>query len=204
MGVLAHFDVGGLAARHGLLHFVETGTGRGDGLAHAARFGFRTLRSCESVPALATAAVSAFASDRRVTIHVGNSLEFLRFVLCEDIPADEPVLFWLDAHFPGADYGIGTYGSEPDENVRLPLPSELAEIAARRPQARDVILVDDLRIWQDGPYGSGNLPANVRPWCPKARDSSFFLRLMGAEYDVKFDYGDEGYVVLTPREASGG
>jgi hypothetical protein len=203
MGTLAHFDVGALAARYGLVHFVETGTGQGASLAHAARFGFRTLRSCEAMSDLACAAQEAFRSDKRVTVYPFNSHDFLDLI-CADTPTDESILFWLDAHFPGADYGLKPYGGEADEALRLPLPRELVIIAARRPQARDVILVDDLRIWQDGPYGSGNLPANVRPWCPKARDSSFFLRLMGAGYDVKFDYGDEGYVVLTPREASGG
>jgi hypothetical protein len=200
MGTLAHFDVGALMARYGLLHFVETGTGRGEGLAHAARFGFRTLRSCESVPVLAQAAQEAFASDSRVSVYSGHSRNFLDHV-CADTPIGEPILFWLDAHFPGADYGLAGYGAEPDENMRLPLPQELVTIAAKRPQARDVILIDDLRIWQDGPFGSGNLPPNVRPWCPKMRDSSFFLRLMGAEYGVKFDFADEGYVTLTPKEA---
>ena len=198
MGSLAHFDVGGLMARYGLVHFVETGTGRGVSLAHASRFGFRTLRSCESVPALCRDAQEAFHSDRRVTVYPSNSRDFLDRV-CADTPDDEPVLFWLDAHFPGADYGLFGYGDEPDEALRLPLPQELEVIKNRRPQGRDVILVDDLRIWTDGPFSSGNLPANVRPWCPKSRSADLFARILGATHTVRFDYADEGYTILTPK-----
>ena len=198
MGVLAHFDVGALAARHGLLHFVETGTGRGDGLAHAARFAFRTLRSCESVFDLACAAQDLFRPDRRVTVYPSNSRDFLDRV-CADTPDNEPILFWLDAHFPGADYALAGYGGEPDEAVRLPLPQELEIIKNSRPAGCDVVLCDDLRIWQDGPYASGNLPANVRPWCPKVRDAGLFAAILGRTHTVRFDYADEGYTILTPK-----
>lgn len=198
MGLLAHFDVGALVARHGLLHFVETGVGRGQGLAHACRFPFRTLRSCDVEPSLAAAAASAFAADDRVTVYAGPSPEFLRR-LCNAIPADEPVLFWLDAHFPGADYGLAGYGAHADETVRLPLPAELAAIASGRPAGRDVVLVDDLRVWIDGAFGSGNLPASVRPFCPKRRDASFFEAAFGATHMVAFDWADEGYVTVMPR-----
>ena len=203
MGALAHFDVGSLMARYGLLHFVEAGTGRGEGLAHAARFAFRTLRSCEVLPALAEAAAEAFAADRRVTVFRNDSAAFLR-VACTVVPQDEPILFWLDAHFPGADYGLASYGAEPDEAARLPLPYELEAIRDLRPAGTDIILCDDLRVWVDGPYGSGNLPADVRPWCPKERGAGFFARTMGATHEVRFDFAGEGYAVLMPKETADG
>lgn len=199
MGILAHFDVGSLIARYGLLHFVETGTGRGEGLAHAARFGFRTLRSCETMPVLAHAAVDMFFADDRVVVEAGDSVAFLRAV-CAQIPLDEPVLFWLDAHFPGADYGLASYGDEVDVRRRLPLSAELATIAAERSWGRDVVLCDDLRVFVDGPFGHGNLPAAVRPFCPPERDAGFFARVLGTTHDVRFDFADEGYVAIVPEE----
>ncbi|HXS23837.1 MAG TPA: hypothetical protein VN719_06395 [Gemmatimonadales bacterium] len=199
MGNLAHFDLTALIERHGLHHFVETGTGQGQGLLHAARFNFRTLRSCDIEPSLAHTVSRHIASDSRISVVTEQSPVFLRWA-CRLLPRDEPILFWLDAHFPGADYGIRGYGGEPDEGTRLPLPQELALIANLRPEGRDVILIDDLRIWLDAPFASGNLPADVRPFCPRKRDASFFAEKLGATHDVSFDYANEGYVTALPKE----
>jgi len=199
MGALTHFDLNALIARHSVLHFVETGTGTGEGLGHAVRFHFRTLRSCDVMSMLADRVGVTFVSDRRVTVLAQDSASFLHDT-CVLIPDDEPILFWLDAHFPGADYGLHGYGDEADDARRLPLLTELEMIAENRPVGKDVILVDDLRIWVDGAFSSGNLPANVRPFCPRSRDASFFGRVFGATHDVRFDYDNEGYVALTPKE----
>lgn len=200
MGALAHFDLPALIAKYGVLHFVETGTGKGEGLAHAVRFRFSTLRSCDILSVLADSVAVIFRSDHRVMVQAQESASFLHDV-CVLIPEDEPILFWLDAHFPGADYGMHDYGYATDDARRLPLLTELAMIIENRPAGKDVVLVDDLRIWVDGAFGSGNLPATVRPFCPRQRDASFFGRVFGATHDVRFDYAQEGYVVLTPKEA---
>ena len=198
MGTLARFDLNKLIEQYGTLHFVETGTGSGDGIAHAMRFGFRTLWSCESVPQLAAATSAAFEIDNRVRIINAKSVDFLLDV-CASIPVDEPILFWLDAHFPGADYGLATHGAEQDPAIRLPLRSELEVIIKQRTAGRDVLLADDLRIWIDAAFGSGNLPASVRPFCPRERDASFFADMLGSTHEVKFDFTNEGYVIVTPR-----
>jgi hypothetical protein len=199
MGSLARFDLPKLMHFYGIKHFVETGTGHGQSLALAARLPFKTLRSCEIEPTLANAATAAFFTDDRIKISCDISLVFLDDV-CRDTPQDEPILFWLDAHFPGADYQLRGYGSEPDDLVRLPLPAEIEAIVTQRPQCKDVILVDDLRIWIDGPFTSGNLPANVRPYCPQDRNGDFFTTLTEGKYLTNFQYQDEGYVTILPKE----
>lgn len=199
MGAVSRFDLESIIARHRIVHFVETGTGRGEGLAYAARFSFRSLRSCESVPALAHAAQQAFASDERVSVFEGRSVDFLDRA-CREIPPEEPILFWLDAHFPGADYGLAGYGAESDSAVRLPLLEELRTIRGLRPAIGDVLLVDDLRIWIDGPFGHGNLPADVRGFCPKERDASFFMDIFHDTHRIDFFWDREGYVSILPRE----
>ena len=199
MGALSRFDLARMSTQYGLLHFVETGTGIGQSLAYACRFGFRTLWSCEIEASLAFRAVAVFAQDRRVTIWERESQNFLEHT-CRVIPDDEPVLFWLDAHFPGADYGIRGYGAEKNEAIRLPLPSELEIIARYRPDGRDVILCDDLRVWIDAPFASGNLPESVRPFCPRERSAEMFERVLGTTHTVTLRYEDEGYVMLTPNK----
>lgn len=202
VGSLARHDVGSLMRRHGCVGFVETGTGAGDGLAAASLHPFAWLRSCEKVPALADRARERFAADSRVAVLCMNSLGFLSLVLDAKRRCDEPILFWLDAHFPGADYGLAAYGDEANESVRLPLWSELEAIRLMRPGARDVVLIDDLRVYEEGPFGAGPLPADVRPACPVSRSAGFVDDMFSRTHLVRRDYSDEGYLLLTPRVAA--
>ena len=201
MGTLARFDLAALQNQYGLRYFVETGTGRGDSLAVAAALnpGFDALLSCEIEASLVTAAKARFLDDPRITIHPKASAVFLDRV-CRLLPRDQPALFWLDAHFPGADYGLHGYGDEADDAVRLPLAEELRAITRHRPDGKDVVIVDDLRIYQDGPFQHGNLPAEVRAVCPKARGVTFVKSVMGDTHEMKLLYEHEGYILLTPNE----
>jgi hypothetical protein len=201
MGTVARFDLKTLAARYGVLHFVETGTGRGDGLAHAAASGvmWLSLRTCDTEPALCEAAADRFRNDPRIHVAEGRSAPFLRKV-CEDIPQTQPILFWLDAHFPGADEGIRSWDAEKAETIRLPLAHEMAIISGYRRNGSDMILCDDMRIYVDGAYGHGNLPANLRALCPRDRNLDF-IRESGllATHDFTGLWDHEGYMVLSPK-----
>jgi hypothetical protein len=202
MGHLRHFDLARVCREHGCRHFVETGTGSGDGLAYAAGLPFETLDSIEIHADIAAAAKRRFEADGRIRIRLGNSTELLPIILAELI-ADEPVLFWLDAHFPGADLGFAAYDAEPDVDVRLPLERELEIIAALRPGASDVILIDDLRIYEEGPFKNGNIPDWAQTLPPELRHLQFVERLFAATHETRRDYADEGYLVLVPdRPAS--
>jgi hypothetical protein len=202
MGQLRHFGLNQLADRFGLNVFVETGTGTGDSLAYAAScFAFDTLYSCEIDLTLADRAVSRFALDSRVHVHPLPSTAFLS-VLLPALPA-ETALFWLDAHFPGADYGMAPYADPTiSAAVRLPLQDELNLIHRLRPDhaARDVILIDDARIWVDMDFGSGQLPDHLRPLCPANRHIDFITDLFADTHRMRVDISHEGYIVLTPRE----
>jgi hypothetical protein len=199
MGSIAHFDINRLRHDWKLRHFVETGTGRGDSLAHAAKFGFDSLRSCEVDTDLRQQASLRFEKDPRVQVFSDVSSRFVYWA-CRMLPADQPIMFWLDAHFPGADYQIRSYGAETEDHVRLPLQKELDIIANFRPLSRDVVLVDDLRIYLDGPFQHGNLPPDVRPHCPTERGIGFISEIVGETHDIALSYDHEGYVLLTPKK----
>jgi hypothetical protein len=164
MGSLTRHDIAKLKRDYGLRHFVETGTGIGGGLAAAGMHGFETLRSCEIDTALCMTTYSMYQNAINpdlVRLYNCTSLEFLAR---DDVPPDDrPALFWLDAHFPGADYAGRAFDAEPDTKVRIPLEDELGLIRCRRPSGCDVIICDDARIYVDAPFQQGNLPANVRP-----------------------------------------
>ena len=199
MGSVARLEIPNFMAEYSLKHFVETGTGRGDSLAHVQTLPFQRLLSCEIEAALHQHSVARFAKDNRIDIWHAASAVFLEHVCTQELPPDEPALFFLDAHFPGADYGLRNYGAEQDESLRLPLHHELDIIQRYRLRGADVILVDDLRLYTDGPFVNGNLPANVRDAGPSNRSAQFIRDIFADTHDTTFLYADEGYALIRPK-----
>jgi hypothetical protein len=111
-----------------------------------------------------------------------------------------PALFWLDAHFPGAHTGA-TYDAEKDAGRRLPLEAEIEAIARARLRsgARDVLLIDDARIYQPGPYAGGDLPADWPPLAGIKRSLDFVRDLYRRTHGIVVDYADQGYVMVVPK-----
>lgn len=197
MGTLAHYNLRGIAHALGLRHFVETGTAQGDGLAYAAAVPeFETLHSIEIEPKLAAAARARFAYDRRIKIWQGDSRKVIHKLLRE-LP-EEPCLWWLDAHFPGAHSGAD-YAAEADVHKRLPLTEEIAAIRAARGDLRDALLLDDARIYQPGPYGAGDLPSDWPPLAGVERSLDFVRNAYSETHGVVVDYSDQGYVIVWPK-----
>jgi hypothetical protein len=193
VGLLRRFDLAPLIERHELEVFVETGTGGGDSLDWAASFGFDTLYSCEIEPILAVGAIARFAAEPRALIVRADSAAFLSMVMRPELP---PALVWLDAHFPGADFGLRDYQADGiPEDIRLPLRREL-DILARRP-GRDVILIDDLRLIESGDYESGPLPPEFPQ--PAARGADWIRQLFAATHEARSVARDTGYLMLTPK-----
>jgi hypothetical protein len=197
MGSLAHFSLAAIAEVHGLRSFVETGTGDGTGVAQALAAGFPTIYSIELVPALAAAARARFAGEPRVTIEEGDSAECLE-ALVPRLPSG-PAFFWLDAHFPGADYRLGGYADEGDAGRRLPLEREVAVLARLRAGCGDVLVIDDARIYQPGPYAAGDLPADWPALAGVTRSLDFVRAAFGRTHGVVVDYADQGYVMVVPH-----
>jgi len=197
MGTLAHFPLAAMARLHSIQHFVETGTAQGDGLAIAAQVKeLKSLHSIEIIPELAASAKARFASDKRIKVWQGNSVDVMEKIL-NKLPAD-PCLFWLDAHFPGAHTGAD-YAAEEDAHKRLPLVDEVELIANVRVGIRDILLIDDARIYQPGPYGDGDLPADWPPLKGVDRSLDFVRQAFSATHGVVVDYADQGYVMVVPR-----
>ena len=135
-------------------NFVETGTG----IAEVVRAvhdvdSSLTIHTIEVVPEIYDQNKIKFSYLKSVNWHLGQSAE----VLGEVVPTLEGnTLFWMDAHFPGADFGLSSYGDEKDMDKRLPLKRELESIVQSRDVSHDVFVIDDLRIYEDGPFETGN------------------------------------------------
>ena len=76
------------------------------------------------------------------------STEGLKYV-CSLLPKDESVLFFLDAHFPGADFHKMTYEESMTEfkNQSFPLAEEIKSIKDNRDITNDYFIVDDWKLY---------------------------------------------------------
>lgn len=201
MGSLRTFNLAPMMEAFGCRYLFETGTSSGDGVAYAQHFAFDEIWSVEIVPELAERAKARFAAVDRIHILNEPSTSALARVL-PGLPPSRSVIFWLDAHFPGADDGLATYKAEQDDDRRLPLQRELEMIAALRPASRDVIIIDDLRIYEDGEWEQGPLPEIASTLPPERRNIDFITSSRWAStHQIERSARHTGYLLLTPKVA---
>ena len=109
------------------------------------------------------------------------------------------ILFFFDAHFPGEgdkQAFKGYLAAEPAE-LKLPLEEELKLIRELRGDCADVIVIDDLRIYENGPFESGNMPDWAETLDPEEKSIDFVLDLFPGRRLIR-DYRDEGYLLILP------
>ena len=174
-------------------NFVETGTG----IAEVVRAvhdvdSSLNIHTIEVVPEIYDQNKIKFSYLTSVNWHLGQSAE----VLGEVVPTLEGnTLFWMDAHFPGADFGLSSYGDEKDMDKRLPLKKELETIVAGRDVSNDVIVIDDLRIYEDGPFETGNWDERTK----YGGDGIGFIEEMFEKtHYIGRSYNAQGSVILFP------
>ena len=194
MGELRFFKVQDVIQRFNTRAFVETGTGYGFSLYFASCFPFQQLHSIDILEDEVKRLRPAFEVDRRVQLHAGKSPDVLRQLLPT---ISENILFWLDAHYPGAHHGA-PFDAEKDERTRLPLEDELNVIKELRGGFRDVILIDDLRIYEEDRFEWGNL-RNFNLQHTGKFDSKFLYSTFEATHSSQRLLNHTGYVVLLPK-----
>ncbi len=203
MGTIARFDLGEIIKNTNVKAFVETGTLHGDGVKHALKYPFDQIHSIEIDEELSDKCANIFKDDINVTIHLGHSGDVLPTLL-DSIKCN--CLFWLDAHFPGADCGKARYDAEQDYDIRLPLESEIKAISERVGTYNDVLICDDAWVYEDGQFEWGtfndhaarhNHGVTREQLCGK--DMSFLYDRFGDTHTFKKVTRDQGYVVVLPK-----
>ena len=180
MGVLSDFNLDRLITQYGCRNFVETGTGIGQGVEFATGCAFERIASIEIIHKLALDVAIRFAKNHTVTIINAKSARGLKEAL-DEMPPDQPILFWLDARFPGADYGLKPYDAERDETLRLPLESEIRTLAGLRDLGRDLFLINELRLYEDADYEDGPVSLDRLPSAGN-RHLRFIDEILGATH----------------------
>lgn len=194
MGHIDRFDIKSFVNDYGVNYFVETGTGLGVSLEYVLQFEFSRIFSIEIVKELYDKAKEKFKNNNCTLIN-DNSKDGLTHIL-NNIEKGG-ILFWLDAHFPGADFGLTSYDSTTDGETRIPLESELRAIVNVRDVSGDVFVIDDLRIYEDNNYSGGN-------WSDRRRlggdGIGFIYELFDETHNIERDLRDQGYIILTPKK----
>lgn len=208
MGALYRFDISSLIEGYGIKNFVETGTLHGDAVELVDSLGLvDEIHSIELLDKLHKECVDRFEGRDHIKIHKGLSVEVLEEILPK---IEGNTLFWLDAHFPGADIGEESY-IQPDKEDRevIPLESELEVISRLRGgKYNDVIIADDLWLYEDGEYlcPAVTLDNHMKLYSKGETkeeigkpNANFLEDLFDGTHEITRSNMDQGYVVMTPR-----
>jgi len=174
-------------------NFVETGTGQAEVVQTVIEADDTlNVHTIEVIPEIYDKNKINFSYLKDVNWHLGTSFDILPEIL-PDLKGT--TLFWMDAHFPGADFGLSSYGDEKDDDKRLPLKKELETIVENRDVSNDVFVIDDLRIYEDGPFGDGN-------WEDREKYGGdgieFIEELFDETHYVVKSYNAQGSILLFP------
>lgn len=215
MGALYAFDLQPFIDKYSLRNYVETGTGIGDGFAHAYKYSFVHMHTIDIDEDLINQAAdriekipvweSGAGFYRNVKFHCGRSSDKMREII-PHLP-EEPTLFFLDAHFPGADFHKLSY----EESLRthmwdaFPLKDELTIIKEMRDGSHDVIIIDDFILYEDGDYDTIREGVTWNyGWLQEElglqTNSQFIYDLFGETHNFTKDTRHQGYLIITPKD----
>jgi len=189
MGVLSDFDLRHLITDFGCRVLVETGSGGGQGVDAAAPLDFQQIFAIEPQHKLALAVALRHAANHKVTVIHAKIAAGLKEALAEIDPT-AAAIFWMDAHQPGAD-------------GRPQLEAQLRLIAAHRDISHDVILIDDLRLYEDAAYDEGPCPEGQKP-SDEYRHLHFLAPLLQDTHDIERSRRRTGYLCAYPHTAAPG
>jgi hypothetical protein len=195
MGELFIHDLKPYIDKYRCTTFVETGTGVGTGVIHALKHEFKKLYSIEIMEELWTKCKQNIKDDRVELLNC-NSLDGLEKIL-EEVKDENSVFFWLDAHFPGADFHFNDYDHLKDQpHLHMPLRNEIELIKKARPDAKDVFIIDDLQIYEDGPFELLNQPFKDKYG---ELGIEFITEAYETSHNFARDYRHQGFLILTPN-----
>ncbi|MEK9697651.1 MAG: hypothetical protein VW270_17935, partial [Candidatus Poseidoniales archaeon] len=151
MGCLRRHELTGYIKDYGLEYYFETGTGQAEALQHAVNYPFKKCYTVDIDEDMVEYSYNKLKDESTCDIEffVGKSTEALDEHVPE-LPADVPTLFFLDAHFPGADFHKCSYEESIREHKQdaFPLEEEVDIILKHRDVSKDVFIIDDLILYQ--------------------------------------------------------
>jgi hypothetical protein len=167
--------------------YVETGTGNCTTLYKA--ISAKNINKCYSVDIDLNMVVNARQRFCEASIEHSLSTVAMERWLTTELSLDSNVLFFLDAHFPGADFHNKKYDVFAPHAV--PLKEELELIKKYRPNGKDIIICDDARIYTSGLFENGD----ISDWLNVPGGYRFVYDLF-PDAKISLHYSEEGYIII--------
>lgn len=199
MGEINIFDLTPYVEKHGCKTYFETGTGKGVCLSHALHFDFDKFYSVDLDEDLIKEAKDRFIGYPLTLINDYSSKALEQYVPTLDA---EPVFFFLDAHFPGADFHKMSY----EESIRtykeeaFPLHLELQSIKKARNTDKDVFLIDDFKLYEEGDYEFGGWAySGLQEELGLVTKSQFIYDLFKDTHTFEKSLRHQGFLFIIPK-----
>ncbi|MRS15469.1 methyltransferase domain-containing protein [Enterobacteriaceae bacterium RIT691] len=201
MGFLKRFPLSNVVENNNVTHLIETGYGIGNSCHFALLAGFKKALSCEIYQPL----YEKYLQERKDNISVSNtdSVSFLTSAEINDTLEKNRCLIFLDAHYPGSDYGNESYSSDKwDKDVRLPLIEELKLLKGKIDNA--IVIIDDCRIYlKNFEVMSGQMPEYADHGFERAAEFVGLLESFSETHSLHWHAEDTGYAMLWPHSFAG-
>lgn len=201
MGELHIFDLSGLKNQYNCKNYIETGTGIGVCLRHMLNYEFKQYYSIDLDGELIEQAKINFPQSNITFIHdySTNGLKELIPKLSEK----DPIMFFLDAHFPGADFGKMSYEKSIREfkEEAFPLINEIKMIKSIRDIKNDVFIIDDWKLYdpeikcEDPHWEYKELQNELNLNTPKES----ILELFQDTHNTELNLRHQGFLFVTPK-----
>jgi hypothetical protein len=199
MGEINIFDLTPYVEKHNCKTYFETGTGKGVCLSHALNFDFEKFYSVDLDEELVNDAKNRFVGYPLTLINDYSSKALEQYV---PTLTQEPVFFFLDAHFPGADFHKMSY----EESIRtykeeaFPLHLELQSIKKSRNTDKDVFLIDDFKLYEEGDYEFGGwVYSGLQEELGLVTKSQFIYDLFKDTHTFEKSLRHQGFLFIIPK-----
>ena len=201
MGELNIFDLNTLIDKFNCKIYLETGTGIGVCLSHALKYNLEKYYSIDLDDKLIQKAKAKFENEN-VQFYNDYSHKALEKIVPK-LPKDKSILFFLDAHFPKADFSEITY----EESIStykedaFPLLKEIKTIKKHRDISKDCFIIDDWKLYDpDQAYEFGG-------WEYKDLQDSLGLKTCSSEilenfkdtHNFQIALRHQGFLFATPK-----
>ena len=207
MGLLREHKLTDYIDRYNLKYYFETGTGKAECLEYALRYPFEEYWTVDIDEDLIEESFKKFQNmSKNINLLIGKSTEILDEYVPQ-IPKESPTLFYLDAHFPGADFQKCTYEESIREHKKdaFPLEEEVDVILEKRDISKDVFIIDDLVLYEEGDFECLKVGCVWEyGWLQEEldlkTDSKFLYEKFEKTHDFKKDLRSQGYLIITPKQ----
>jgi len=207
MGLLREHKLTDYIDRYNLKYYFETGTGKAECLEYALRYPFEEYWTVDIDEDLIEESFKKFQNmSKNINLLIGKSTDILDEYVPQ-IPKESPTLFYLDAHFPGADFQKCTYEESIREHKKdaFPLEEEVDVILEKRDISKDVFIIDDLVLYEEGDFECLKVGCVWEyGWLQEEldlkTDSKFLYEKFEKTHDFKKDLRSQGYLIITPKQ----